>query len=293
MRYTAGVSPPRERARDLREFYIPRHDQDDPSFTRVRLTKVSSPAGGNPAAFPRTLGPASNFRQELAPFSLLPFLPLLLGAACASSRARARASTLKRTSASTAPRRGSPYDQQEEEAGRNVIACITVSPARESNAPPRTGEYENPAKQHGAPCGFLRRAEAARATEFHEDRRTATMNISPGPRIIIRNEIAPESLIERPCAADAAGPGSKHELCCGLRRRRLRFFAPRIIARVVRQVALRESHLAASCARRITCGLGNATRILMIASFGGERGDDENRLGDYASSVRGICEYIV
>jgi len=37
----------------------------------------------------------------------------------------------------------------------------------------------------------------AGATEFHEDRRTATMNISPGPRIIIRNEIALESLISR------------------------------------------------------------------------------------------------
>lgn len=46
------------------------------------------------------------------------------------------------------------------------------------------------------------RTQAARATEFHEDRRTATMNISPGPRIIIRNEIALESLINRR-AADA------------------------------------------------------------------------------------------
>lgn len=70
------------------------------------------------------------------------------------------------------------------------------------------GEYENPAKQHGAPNGFLRCAQAARATEFHEDRRTATMNISPGPWIIIRNEIALESLINRR-TADAVALGMR------------------------------------------------------------------------------------
>jgi len=59
-----------------------------------------------------------------------------------------------------------------------------------------------PQSSNGAPGGFLRRAEAAAATEFHEDRRTATMNISLGPRIIIQNEIALESLINR-CAANA------------------------------------------------------------------------------------------
>lgn len=57
-----------------------------------------------------------------------------------------------------------------------------------------------PQSSNAAPGGFLRRAEAARATEFHEDHRTATMNISPGPQIIIRNEIALESLINRRAA---------------------------------------------------------------------------------------------
>jgi len=64
VRELCRASVRRAKTRDLREFYIPRHDQDDPSFTRVRLTKVSSPIGGNPAAS-RNLGLAPNFRKEL------------------------------------------------------------------------------------------------------------------------------------------------------------------------------------------------------------------------------------
>lgn len=96
---------------------------------------------------------------------------------------------------------------------------------------PRTGNIispENtkiPQSSNGAPGGFLRRAEAARATEFHEDRRTATMNISPGPRIIIRNEIALESLISHRAANAVALRIREPQV----RRRRLRFFTPRII----------------------------------------------------------------
>lgn len=81
---------------------------------------------------------------------------------------------------------------------------VSRCPARgASNTSHRlAGEYENPAKWHGVRNLPKMRTQAARATEFHEDRRTATMNISPGPRIIIRNEIALESLINRR-AADA------------------------------------------------------------------------------------------
>lgn len=89
----------------------------------------------------------------------------------------------------------------------DVAACITMSRARGQHH--LAGEYENPAKQQRGPWWLPKtRRNRARVTEFREDRRTATMNISPGPRIIIRNEIALESLINRR-AANAVALGMR------------------------------------------------------------------------------------
>lgn len=129
---------------------------------------------------PASRSQRQNFREELWFFP-----PFLLGTppAFPSGRGRPTAGVVV---SSRLDRRSRPPE----------CSCMYHGVPRAGN----TISPENtkiPQSSNGAPGGFLRRAEAARATEFHEDRRTATMNISPGPRIIIRNEIALESLINR------------------------------------------------------------------------------------------------
>lgn len=100
--------------RDLREFYIPRHDRHDPSFTRVRLTKVSSPIGGNLAASPYP-GAAPKLSRRTPLFFL-------------SLHSRTRDST-PLPLGTTAPSLSlSRFPQKP--SRRNVRACITLSRAR-------------------------------------------------------------------------------------------------------------------------------------------------------------------
>lgn len=126
------------RARDLREFYIPRHGRDDPSFTRVRLTKVSSLS----AVIPRlsaVSGLTPNFGEELHFF--FPPPPVLLRTtplAPVSARGRSDRRLLARCFFSS---------RREKPAG--MFPHASRCPAREQHH--LAGEYENPAKQRTGP----------------------------------------------------------------------------------------------------------------------------------------------